>query len=166
MEENWTWGLSLIALTIAIHAAGVATMALVLVDVHHRVASRHLGLRHVFAILIGLIGAVGLLLAILHGIEAGFWAAAYCRLGALGSLQDAILYSVEFDHHAGRIGTGAATALEPHGRAGGDRRHAPVRHQHGLCLRRNAGLLAHIDGSASAEVTAQATHGGRAPRSA
>jgi hypothetical protein len=110
VEENWTWGLSLIALTIAIHAAGVATMALVLVDVHHRVASRHLGLRHVFAILIGLIGAVGLLLAILHGIEAGFWAAAYCRLGALGSLQDAILYSVDSITTRGASGL----ALQPH----------------------------------------------------
>jgi hypothetical protein len=110
VEENWTWGLSLIALTIAIHAAGVATMALVLVDVHHRIASRHLGLKHVFAILIGLIGAVGLLLAVLHGIEAGFWAAAYCRLGALGSLQDAILYSVDSITTRGASGL----ALQPH----------------------------------------------------
>jgi hypothetical protein len=41
------------------------------------------------------IGAVGLLLAILHGIEAGLWAAAYWWLGAFNSGADAILYSVD-----------------------------------------------------------------------
>jgi hypothetical protein len=38
---------------------------------------------------------MGLLLAALHMIEAGFWAAAYVWLGALGSLEAAILYSVD-----------------------------------------------------------------------
>ena len=46
-------------------------------------------------IVIGLIGAVGLLLAVLHGIEATIWAAAYLWLGALGSPIDAMLYSVD-----------------------------------------------------------------------
>jgi hypothetical protein len=39
--------------------------------------------------------AMGLLLAVLHGIEAGLWAAAYLWLGALGSPETAILYSVD-----------------------------------------------------------------------
>jgi hypothetical protein len=42
-----------------------------------------------------LVGAVGLLLAVLHGIEATIWAAAYLWLGALGSPIDAMLYSVD-----------------------------------------------------------------------
>ena len=46
-------------------------------------------------IVIGLVGAVGLLLAVLHGIEATIWAAAYLWLGALGSPIDAMLYSVD-----------------------------------------------------------------------
>ena len=46
-------------------------------------------------IVIGLVGAVGLLLAVLHGIEATIWAAAYLWLGALDSPIDAILYSVD-----------------------------------------------------------------------
>jgi len=50
---------------------------------------------HVFAIMIGLIGVVGLLLAALHGMEAALWAAAYWWLGALHSPGDAILYSVD-----------------------------------------------------------------------
>ncbi|WP_264716693.1 hypothetical protein [Limobrevibacterium gyesilva] len=46
-------------------------------------------------IVIGVIGAVGLPLAVLHGIEAMIWAAAYVWLGAIDSPQDAILYSVD-----------------------------------------------------------------------
>ena len=75
--ENWTWGLLLIALTIAMHVADVISMALAGVS-RARIESRnHLTLRQVAAILIGLIGAVGLLLAALHGVEAMLWAAAY-----------------------------------------------------------------------------------------
>src|SRR5262249_37604386 len=37
----------------------------------------------------------GLLLAVLHGIECGIWAAAYLWLGALDSPTDALLYSVD-----------------------------------------------------------------------
>jgi hypothetical protein len=44
---------------------------------------------------IGVVGAVGLLLAALHGIEATIWAAAYLWLGALDSPRDAMLYSVD-----------------------------------------------------------------------
>lgn len=93
--ENWTWGLSLIALTMTIHALGVAVMALVLHRIWVRVASRSLELRHVLAILIGLIGTVGLLLALLHGIEAGLWAAAYWWLDAFASPEAALLYSID-----------------------------------------------------------------------
>ena len=46
-------------------------------------------------LIIGIIAAVGLLLAVLHGIEAAIWAAAYVWLGALDSPNDAILYSVD-----------------------------------------------------------------------
>jgi hypothetical protein len=69
--ENWTWGLSLIALTVGFHVSGVVFMALVLHSIGVRVESQSLGLRRLFAILTGLIGTVGLLLAVLHGIEAG-----------------------------------------------------------------------------------------------
>jgi hypothetical protein len=92
---NWTWGLSLIALTIAIHAAGVVMMVLVGFRIRVRLETRKLGLRHVLPIVIGVVGAVGLMLAVLHGIEAAIWAAAYVWLGALDSPKDAILYSVD-----------------------------------------------------------------------
>jgi hypothetical protein len=44
---------------------------------------------------IGVVGAVGLLLAVLHGMQAAIWAAAYVWLGVLDSPQDAILYSLD-----------------------------------------------------------------------
>jgi hypothetical protein len=49
----------------------------------------------VIPIVVGIVGALGLLLAALHGIEAAIWAAAYLWLGALDSPQDAILFSVD-----------------------------------------------------------------------
>jgi hypothetical protein len=96
LEKNWAWGLALIVLTIAIHGLGVALMALADMSLRLRIERRHeLGLPHVLAIVTGLIGVAGLLLAALHGIEAALWAAAYSWLGALSSPADAILYSVD-----------------------------------------------------------------------
>ena len=94
-DVNWTWGLSLIALTISIHAMGVVMMALVGFKIRAQLETRKLGLRHVILIVIGIVGVVGLLLAVLHGMEAAIWAAAYIWLGALDSPKDAILYSVD-----------------------------------------------------------------------
>ena len=91
----WTWGLSLIVLTIAIHAIGVVVLAIVSLRIRVRLANRRLGLRYVIPIVIGLVAAAGLLLAVLHGIEAAIWAAAYLWLGAIDSPLDAILYSVD-----------------------------------------------------------------------
>jgi hypothetical protein len=93
---NWAWGLSLIVLTITIHAGGVALMAFVHLGIRDRLARKNrLKSSRVFAIVIALIGSAGLLLAVLHGIEAALWAAAYWWLGALNSAADALLYSVD-----------------------------------------------------------------------
>ena len=93
---NWTWGLSLITLTVAIHTTGMVMMAVAVLVIRVRwLETRTLGLSYVIPIVIGMIAAVGLLLAALHGIEAVIWAAAYVWLGALDSSKDAILYSVD-----------------------------------------------------------------------
>jgi hypothetical protein len=94
-RESWACGLSLIALTIAIHAMGVVLLALLVLQIRPRLETRKLGLRHVVPIVICVVGGVGLLLAVLHGIEAAIWAAAYLWLGALDSPVDAMLYSVD-----------------------------------------------------------------------
>jgi hypothetical protein len=92
---NWTLGLSLIALTIAIHAIGVVMIALVLLTIRSWLAKRHLGFHYLTPIVICLVTAAGLLLAVLHGIEATIWAAAFLWLGAIDSRLDAILYSLD-----------------------------------------------------------------------
>jgi len=114
--ENWTWGLSLITVTMALHATGIAFMAFATVSIRSWLAGENrIKLHHVFAILIALIGLVGLLLAALHGVEAALWAAAYWWLGALHSPAEALLYSVDsistrgasgliLDHHWRMIG--------------------------------------------------------------
>jgi hypothetical protein len=107
---NWAWGLSLIALTIAIHAMGVVMMAIAGLGIRVRLETRNLGLRQVILIVTGGVGAVGLLLAVLHGIEATIWAAAYVWLGALDSPKDAILYSLDSMTTRGASGL----MLEPH----------------------------------------------------
>ena len=61
---------------------------------------------------VDLVAATGLALAVLHGIEAAIWAAAYLWLGALGSPLDAILYSVDSMSTRGASGL----ALEGHWR--------------------------------------------------
>jgi hypothetical protein len=108
--DNWIWGLSLIALSLTVHATGVTFMVSVLHSIRVRLESRSLGLPHVFAIMIGAITAMGLLLTALHGIEALFWAAAYFWLGAFGSPETAILYSVDSIATRGSAGI----MLQPH----------------------------------------------------
>ena len=84
------------ALTMTIHTACVVFMAFAHLSIQARQESRgSLGLWRGVAILIGTIVTIGLLLAVLHGIEAALWAAAYLWLGALGSPEDAILYSLD-----------------------------------------------------------------------
>jgi hypothetical protein len=94
-HPSWHWGLSLIASTMAIHAAAVVMMAFVGVRIRIRLDTRDLNLWSLIAILICIVGVMGLLLAVLHGIECGIWAAAYLWLGAFDSPLDALLFSVD-----------------------------------------------------------------------
>ncbi|MBL8675399.1 MAG: hypothetical protein JNL07_10960 [Rhodospirillales bacterium] len=109
---NWMWGLLLTALTIGIHAVGVVLSALAFAGIRRRLADRHLPPRRAIPILISLVSAAGLLLAVLHGLEAGIWAAAYIWLGAIASPAEAILYSIDSMSTRGASGV----ALEAHWR--------------------------------------------------
>jgi hypothetical protein len=92
---SWTLGLSLIVLTIAIHTTGVVMMALgIQKRIRVWVDKQKLDPLRAIPIVIGHIGVVGLILAALHGLEGMLWAAAYMRLGVLGSFTDASLYSL------------------------------------------------------------------------
>ena len=92
---SWGWGLSLIALTTAIDAAAVVMMAFAAVRIRVRLEMRSPDLWNLIAILICMAVAAALLLAVLHGIECGIWAAAYLWLGALDSRLDALLFSLD-----------------------------------------------------------------------
>src|SRR3954467_1934259 len=92
---GWAWGLSLTALTIAIHITGVVAIALVTVVMKTSwLATRSLAFSHMVLVVLTTIGVIGLPLAALHVTEAIVWAVAYVWVGALASLEDAMLYSV------------------------------------------------------------------------
>jgi hypothetical protein len=93
--DNWICGLALIALTIAIHVTGVTFLASVLHGFRVRLQSRPPASPRMIAIVIAAFTVMGLLLALLHGVEAVIWAAAYLWLGALDSPGAAILYSID-----------------------------------------------------------------------
>jgi hypothetical protein len=63
---NWTWGLSLVALTIAIHATGVVVLGPRGFEDPSPYSEPAPGLRYMIPIVIGLVAAAGLLLAVLH----------------------------------------------------------------------------------------------------
>jgi hypothetical protein len=94
-NPSWRWGLSLVVLTMTIHAAAVLIMAFVGTRIRIQLETRRLHQWNLIAILICATAFIGLLLAMLHGIECGIWAAAYLWLGAVDSPTDALLYSVD-----------------------------------------------------------------------
>lgn len=94
-QVNWTWGISLIVLTLMVHALGVVMMALPGLRLRHWLGGLHLRPAQKVPIVVGVIAAVGMLLAVLHGIEAAIWALAYQWLGGLSTFNDALFYSVD-----------------------------------------------------------------------
>lgn len=66
-----------------------------MVGIRVRLEERGPGLRYVVPAVSGVVAAIGLLLAVLHGMEASIWAAAYLWPGALNPPVDAMLQSVE-----------------------------------------------------------------------
>jgi len=87
---DWAWSLPLIVLTVVIHVCGLALIAERVVGAISLSENRR-GFMAKFALIMG---ATALLATILHGIEAGIWAAAYRFLGALPDNRSAMLYSL------------------------------------------------------------------------
>jgi|SRR5208283_3307562 len=87
---DWTWGLPLIVLTVVIHVGGLAL-------IRERVADAlsapvdHGSFIFKFAVVMS---GTSLLVTLLHGLEAGIWAAAYRVLNALPDNRSAMLYSL------------------------------------------------------------------------
>jgi hypothetical protein len=91
---HWIWGLVLIVLSVTIHVAGVVSLALAGIRLRSRIQVRHLGLLSVMPIVVAVLAAIGLMLTILHLVEATLWAASYLLIGAFDSPFDAMLFSL------------------------------------------------------------------------
>lgn len=92
---SWSLGLSLIVLTIAIHTTGVVLMAFGLeARIRVEVGKHKHDPRRAIPVVIGHIGAVGLMLAALHGLQGVLWASAFSWLGAFDSFTDASVFSL------------------------------------------------------------------------
>jgi hypothetical protein len=95
LTSNWAWGLSLIALSLGMHAVGLVGIGLILARIENRLGAQSLRRAGELAGGALIIGMAGLMLAILHGIEAALWGAVYLFVGAVDVYSDAILYSVD-----------------------------------------------------------------------
>jgi hypothetical protein len=71
---NWTWGLTLIVLTIAFHTTAVVMMAFVEDRIRVGLENRRLEPGRAIPMVIGIVSTVALMLAALHGIESMLWA--------------------------------------------------------------------------------------------
>ena len=87
---DWLWGLPLILATVVLHVTGLG-----LTNAH--VVPRLRGWIRRGPSIMGfalIMGAVTLLVTLLHGLEAAIWAVAYWLLGATPTGRDAMLYSL------------------------------------------------------------------------
>jgi hypothetical protein len=108
--SSWRWGLSLIALTMALHAVAIVMIGIVAVKIRFRLETRGLDLWTLIPIMICIVAVIGLLLAVTLLIECGIWATAYLWLGALDSPLDAMLFSIDSMSTRGASGL----PLQPH----------------------------------------------------
>ena len=105
---DWAWGLPLTVITLAIHGAAVSGVAVLLTHAEALIESRRPERTPVALIVAATGGGVGAILTFLTGLEATIWAGAYLLLGAVGTVGDAMLYSVDSTRHVVRqcSGTG------------------------------------------------------------
>jgi MFS superfamily sulfate permease-like transporter len=87
---DWAWGLPLIVLTVVIHVLGIGFTYQRAVEVFRRKMNR----RHHTALFAVVMSTMVLLATVLHGVEAGAWAAFYQFLGAQPDFKTAMLYSL------------------------------------------------------------------------
>lgn len=87
---NWAWSLPLIVLTVAIHSFGLRQVDLRV----SRILGGSATNRVPRLTLATIMPSTALCAAILHGVEASIWAAAYFLLSALPDTKSAMLYSL------------------------------------------------------------------------
>ena len=135
---NWAWSLPLIMLSVIFHVIGLGFINVKMIQVLS-IAKEHRYFVYVFALVMGI---TTILATLLHGIEAGIWAAAYRVLGALPDNKSALLYSLSAITTYGHSEVYSGQPLAAHGRAGSFERHHPDRPDHGLYVRHDSAGLA------------------------
>lgn len=89
--DSWVVALPLVLVTVTTHVAGLTAIASVLGHIlRRRPGGRRSG--PMFPILAGLATVA---VRVLHGLEAGVWSLAYYLIGALPTLKQSTLYSLE-----------------------------------------------------------------------
>jgi hypothetical protein len=94
-SDDWMWGILLIALSMVTHAIGLTLISMSLVRSFGSIidASRRAHRRLILFSVV--VGVTSVLLALLHGLEASYWAAMYVWLGAASDYRRAIYFSLQ-----------------------------------------------------------------------
>jgi hypothetical protein len=90
-RSDWLWGLPLIVLTVVIHVVGLVSIK----RISFRIFSHMIARKYPTTAFVVITGGTALLATCLHGMEAGIWALAYRRVGALPDGKTAMLYSLD-----------------------------------------------------------------------
>ncbi len=94
-DASWTWGIALIACTVALHVSCVVLAAVGLRKLRIAQTGGKHPLFNTTAGSVIVIVAVAWLLALAHAFECSIWATAYLHLGAVANPADAMLYSID-----------------------------------------------------------------------
>ena len=125
-QQSWRWGLSLIALTLAFHAAFVVMMGIAVVKLRLRLETRGFVLWHLIPFMICMVTVIGLLLAVAHRVRdlgSGVFMAWRSRL----ALRRFALFH-RLNEYTRRFRAHAATTLAVDGCPGVSQRDATVRY--------------------------------------
>ncbi len=91
----WVWCAALTLLTISIHLGGIATIARTIGRFWRDDVSQGLPFFDTIPGVLGVMVVVAMVLAALHAVESLLWAIAYVKLGAVPSLAEGMLYSLD-----------------------------------------------------------------------
>jgi hypothetical protein len=92
---SWGWSAAIIAVTIAMHVTGVVLLANASEHIKAKLPQLDISYLSSVPIIMALIVGVAFCLAMLHGLEAIVWALSYVHLGAVSSLANGMLYSLD-----------------------------------------------------------------------
>jgi hypothetical protein len=94
-SDDWMWGILLIALSVVTHAVGLALISIGLATVVGAMVESPRRAHRSFIVFSLVIGVAAVLLVLLHGLEASYWAITYVWLGAAPDFRRAIYFSLQ-----------------------------------------------------------------------